>query len=297
MIYIYRREASIGARQLADVVGRRLQQNWRRVRQGDHVVCWGEHLADQPGGVTFLNNAPIRSKFTDVAMLREANVETIEVSRTVPQLAGVTEPAGPDPAVDLYNRARDLAEDFASLGDFRRGDVLAQGVTEARQLFENLRVALQAPPPVDIVHPGGPDPNWLGRTNNHTGGLDLLTPTNQPDYFAKKEEFVNEYRVHSFGGVSIRAGKKVPRENCAQHPWIRSWDGGWRISYDGDSVRQRHRNIAHAAVAALGLHFGAVDIGERADHSVVVLEVNRAPGLEGGTIDVYARKIREWAGQ
>ena len=33
---------------------------------------------------------------------------------------------------------------------------------------------------------------------------------------------------------------------------------------------------------------------ERADGSLLVLEVNRAPGLEGGTIDAYTDAIRQW---
>jgi hypothetical protein len=37
-----------------------------------------------------------------------------------------------------------------------------------------------------------------------------------------------------------------------------------------------------------------VDIGVRADGSLLVLEVNRAPGLEGGTITRYADAIRKW---
>lgn len=137
---------------------------------------------------------------------------------------------------------------------------------------------------------------WLGRDNDHTGGLDLLDPTRNPDYYVKRENLVREYRVHSFMGRSIRAGIKKHREGFAKpHEWIRSWDGGWKISYDGESVKQRHRDVAHQALKALGLDFGAVDIGEKKDKSVVVLEVNRAPGLEGGTIEAYARAIREWA--
>ena len=147
---------------------------------------------------------------------------------------------------------------------------------------------------------------WVGRTADHTGGLDLLHPPAQPDYFVRRENFVKEVRVHSFMGRSIRAGVKQVREGfqLAQrgmnegatqrgfaHPWVRSWDGGWRIAYSGQGIKQKHRDLAHQAVKAMGLDFGAVDIGERADGSLVVLEVNRAPGLEGGTVDAYARAI------
>ena len=142
-----------------------------------------------------------------------------------------------------------------------------------------------------------PRQGWLGRSSRHVGGSDLLRPPRQPDYWVKKEDIVQEYRVHSFKGHSIRAGVKRVRDGFFEqtaHRWIRSWEAGWRISYDGESVRQRHRDLAHAAVAALKLDFGAVDIGERADGSLLVLEVNRAPGLEGGTIGAYAKAITAW---
>ena len=123
------------------------------------------------------------------------------------------------------------------------------------------------------------------------------TPLLNPDYWSKKEPIVREFRVHSFLGRSIRAGVKDLRDgftSATAHPWVRSWEAGWRIRYDGVSSRQRHRDLAHAAVRALGLDFGAVDIAEKADGSLMVLEVNRAPGLEGGTVDAYASAVERW---
>lgn len=147
-------------------------------------------------------------------------------------------------------------------------------------------------------------PGWLARSTYHTGGTDLLNPGRKKvGFWTKKEEFVKEIRIHSFGGRSIRAGVKALRKEFSldgakgtqkAHPWVRSWDGGWRIVYDGVTAQQKHRDVAHAAVKALDLHFGAVDIGERADGSLCVLEVNRAPGVEGGTVKRYADAIRGW---
>jgi hypothetical protein len=140
-----------------------------------------------------------------------------------------------------------------------------------------------------------PGDGWLGRLDSHAGGNDLLTPPEEPDFYVRKEAFRREFRIHSFSGRSIRAGVKTEREGVDQiHPWIRSWDGGWRVSYDGESVKQRHRDLAHQAVAALGLDFGAVDLGEGPGKELIVLEVNRAPGIEGGTIEAYARAIEGW---
>jgi hypothetical protein len=132
-------------------------------------------------------------------------------------------------------------------------------------------------------------PSWIGRSFYHHGGSDLL----RVNFYVKRENLVKEYRLHSFRGKSIRAGIKrsVGEES---HSWIRSLQSGWKIFYDGVSVRQRHRDLAHQAISALGLDFGAVDLGEREDGSLIVLEVNRAPGLDGGTIDAYAQAVRRW---
>lgn len=134
---------------------------------------------------------------------------------------------------------------------------------------------------------------YVGRRANHTGGSDLLHPPGHPDFYVQKLPIVKEFRVHIFKGVSIRAGMKKPRTSNP-HPWVRSWDGGWSIYYDGDAhanMKQKYRDIAKKALDALGYDFGAVDLGVTSSGSVVVFEVNSAPGLEGNTIAVYGQKI------
>lgn len=149
---------------------------------------------------------------------------------------------------------------------------------------------------------------YLWRKNDHVGGYDLLTIPAVPDYIVSKEKFLNEYRIHSFDGRSIRAGQKIIREGFTEiksesewrpnarmaHPWIRSFDAGWRVNYDGFKSNSNMRNLAHQAVKVLGLTFGAVDIAQTSDGSYKVLEVNRAPGIEGNTIGAYARAINRW---
>lgn len=151
----------------------------------------------------------------------------------------------------------------------------------------------------------------IGRGKSAPG---LLVPRNQrviqvvdPTFYIQREPFVNEYRIHSFAGRSIRAGVKVSREGfttCLEsewrpdaklvHPWIRSHEGGWCVNYDGFKSTPELRRLAHKAVAGLGLTFGAVDIGQRADKVLKVLEVDRAPRIEGGTINSYVRAINRW---
>jgi hypothetical protein len=136
----------------------------------------------------------------------------------------------------------------------------------------------------------------IDRSFHHVGGKDLLYGVGGRRFRVHKVEAVREFRIHVMNGVSIRAGMKVPHVD-EPHPWVRSFEGGWKLDYGTacqEFVRQRHRDAAKAAVAALGLDFGAVDVGETADKQAVVFEVNRAPGLDGVTTEVYARKIKEW---
>ena len=126
-------------------------------------------------------------------------------------------------------------------------------------------------------------------------------------YCIQREEFVSEYRIHSFNNRSIRAGIKVPRQGftvcdeaewrpdaCLAHPWIRSFVGGWDVNYDGVTSTPDLRRLAHKAVNALGLTFGAVDIGLRITGRMSVLEVDRAPRLDGKTVMSYVRAITRW---
>lgn len=150
---------------------------------------------------------------------------------------------------------------------------------------------------------------YIPRSNFHVGGEDLLFGVQNVGFYTKKMNLSNEYRIHSFNGKSIRAGQKIVREGFNKvdneagwkpnanmaHPWVRSFDGGWRINYDGFQSTQAMRGIAHKAITALGLTFGAVDIGQRTeDNKFIVLEVNTAPGIEGGSLAAYVRAIKKW---
>lgn len=299
--YIYRQASSTSARSLADSVeGRR----WRRaappatLRAGDVVVCWGEAAPPVPAGVLVINGGVIRNKFTDAEVLRAANVRTIEVSRTRPT-APVARPQT-DPMLALWETAQDLAGDFTEIEAPSRTPILIAGinglVTALTNLNRGLSVAAPAPVTVQVTDGG----TWLPRMNNHIGGNDLLAAPATPDYFVRRLNLTNEFRIHSFDNRSIRAGRKVLRDGFTVNSttpatraseWIRSFDGGWRINYDGFESTRAQRELAAAACTALGLTFGAVDIGQLADNSLVVLEVNRAPGLEGNSLTSYATAL------
>lgn len=302
--YIYRQASSTSARSLAQAVnGRR----WKRrttptLVAGDVVICWGEVAPTVPNGVLVVNGAVLRNKFEDARTLRGAGVATIEVSQTRP--APIAAVPQVDPAIAAWTTAMDLAEDFVEIETWSRTPVMTAGVQQLINSLMGLNTALNRPAPLAAaaISPGV----WIPRMNNHVGGNDLLSPPALPNYFSKKLNLIEEYRIHSFDGRSIRAGRKQLREGysltggqpgtptLAASPWIRSFDGGWRINYDGFESTRPLRELAASAVSTLGLTFGAVDIGRTVDGTFVVLEVNRAPGLEGGSVESYAAAVTRY---
>lgn len=301
MIYIYRRGPSSGARELCHALGARRLRNGQngRLRAGENiVVCWGEAWGptQYPQGIRVLNGAPLQNKLQDALRLAQAGVPTVVVSQTRP-----VETIAPDALQPAWEAFQDQLDGLDALEVRRDNPLFHSAILALYNAIKHVGEVWLAPPPaVESAE-------WLGRLRNHVGGGDLLNPPAQPDYWAKKERLVREFRVHSFGGQSIRAGVKKVRDGYGTvagmdnpdapnyaHPWIRSHEAGWRISYDAVTITRAHRDLAHAAVQALGLSFGAVDLGERGDGSLMVLEVNRAPGLEGGTVTAYAEAIQRW---
>lgn len=168
--------------------------------------------------------------------------------------------------------------------------------------LEQIEVLTRAKVPTVVLQ--GVEGEWIYRKREHFDGNDLLAVekkkkpgVDSQGFWVKRENIVKEVRVHSFAGKSIRAGQKEPEGKDA-HPWIRTYKGGWRINCNGFRSTEEMRKIAHQAVKALGLEFGAVDIGIREDKSLLVLEVNRSPGVEHTTqpFDTYAEMIKEWGG-
>jgi hypothetical protein len=200
-----------------------------------------------------------------------------------------------------------------NLPEFEKGDVVVCWGARIGKVPKGVRVLNNAPlldklEQIDILTAAAVptvtvrrnlDDGWIHRNVEHYDGSDLA---NAPKldvigFWVKRENIEEEYRVHSFNGVSIRAGVRVPADENA-HPWIRTYRHGWRISCDGFRSTPRMRDISHLAVKALGLEFGAVDVGKKIDGSYIVLEVNRAAGIENeNTMVAYAGAIKEWANE
>jgi hypothetical protein len=128
---------------------------------------------------------------------------------------------------------------------------------------------IRVPKVIDMVHI---------RTTNHHGGGDF-DPNRSGVFVTEHIDTIMEYRLHVVGEWAILGGSKHPLVPNP-HPFVRSYKKGWGIEYDQSSfVRDRCREIGVASIKALGLDFGAVDIGEKENGDLVVWEVNRKPGL------------------
>lgn len=101
-----------------------------------------------------------------------------------------------------------------------------------------------------------------------------------------------EYRVHVFGGKVIDYAKKVKRRGVENNAKIRNLHNGWVFARNDVALIAEVEEQAVAAVTALGLDFGAVDVIWNQKRGAYVLEVNTAPGLQGTTIKSYANAIR-----
>lgn len=141
----------------------------------------------------------------------------------------------------------------------------------------------------------------VGRPDTHTKGRGFWKCDNWSDvkralrgtrkkkaatHFMEYIEADHEYRVHIFGGKSIRISeKKFGSTGETAH--------GKYTTIKPTGEVDHVRKAAKQAVDSLGLDFGAVDI-LATDTECWVLEVNAAPGLGGSTPLMYAQTFLKW---
>lgn len=120
----------------------------------------------------------------------------------------------------------------------------------------------------------------------HSNIMDTLPDVPLYTQYVKK---TYECRIHVFKGTVIDAQIKKKRqgeENVDTR--VRNAHTGWvycRIDYTPDP---RAKELAIAAVAAVNLDFGAVDLIYNQHYDTFyILEINTAPGLEGTTLLNY----------
>lgn len=114
-------------------------------------------------------------------------------------------------------------------------------------------------------------------------------------YCKKKSEFRVHVVFRKVIAIQQKAKKHdVPREEVNYQ--VRNLDNGFifKRNIEWESVEQKNsiEVISLQIVRALGLDFGAVDIGWHNSHGIKVYEVNTAPGIEESTIQDYANAFK-----
>lgn len=137
-----------------------------------------------------------------------------------------------------------------------------------------------------------------GTLTGHSGAGITLAGTkdaipNAPLYvkYVKKQK---EFRVHVVFGEVIDVQEKRKRSDLPDgfevSFQVRNHHTGWVYCREDIIEPEGLRAMAVAAVAALGLDFGGVDlIWNEKRNEVYCLEVNTACGLEGSTVGKYAQ--------
>ena len=99
----------------------------------------------------------------------------------------------------------------------------------------------------------------------------------------------NEYRVHVFNDEVIDITQKKKRNGFENvNTTIRNFKNGWVYARDDIFIPEDLEQQAKAAMMAIGLQFGAVDIiWNEKENKCYVLEINTAPGLVGTTLTKY----------
>lgn len=146
--------------------------------------------------------------------------------------------------------------------------------------------------------------NWLmdgkvvlARTVSGQGGsgISIVEPGQLlPDrplytqYIKKKKEF----RVHVVDGQVIDVQEKRKKKGAEADGRIRNHDNGWVFCHENIVEPADLRATGVAAVTAIDLQIGAVDIiWNEKQNKCFVLEVNSAPGLCPTTAEKYANAL------
>ncbi len=122
---------------------------------------------------------------------------------------------------------------------------------------------------------------------------DLVFP--QAPLYTKYMKKTFECRIHVMNGVVMDGQIKKKRTDAEANTLIRNAHTGWVYCREGYTPDEAAKQLAIAAVAALGLDFGAVDlIYNKHYNQYYLLEVNTAPGLTGTTLTNYTQEILKW---
>lgn len=142
-------------------------------------------------------------------------------------------------------------------------------------------------------------------TGNSGDGIVLINSVEEWEAYAHKKSKLyvkyvpkkDEYRIHVMNGEVIDMQRKARNRDVYDEDvnWqIRNHNNGFIFAREGVEPPQDVLDQSLAAVANVGLDFGAVDVVWNVKRKkAYVLEVNTAPGLEGTTLDNYSKGLSE----
>lgn len=156
----------------------------------------------------------------------------------------------------------------------------------------------------------------LGRKKHGFGGKDIqiLLPSSSPntigfyeniettsppsrissEFYTEYIPNTREYRIHVFRDEVIRVqGKYLDYPEQHTNSYIKNYNQGFRFRAPDKELNASRKEAAIAAVKALGLDFGAVDLLIGEDRKEYVLEVNTAPSCSPLTQSAYVTKFQE----
>lgn len=140
--------------------------------------------------------------------------------------------------------------------------------------------------------------------NGHSGeGIEIIEPgvdIPQAPCYTKYIVKESEWRIHVVNGVVIDSTRKIRDPDFVGEPnWaVRNHQGGFIYARNSGQPSEDVVAQAVAAMEAVGLDFGAVDVmvskptRAHPERLAYVLEINSAPGLVGTTVQNYAGAFR-----
>lgn len=141
---------------------------------------------------------------------------------------------------------------------------------------------------------------WLGRSRRGFGGRDIVVqpgPT-ECEWYSRYIPNNREYRIHIVNGEVIRLQRKyLDHPEMRSNEYVCSHSNGYVFRRPELNLNQNRYDDAIAAVAALGLDFGAVDMIIDPEGKHYILEVNTAPGCSPLTLTAYVNAFKELDGR
>ncbi|MDE2098607.1 MAG: hypothetical protein KGL39_15240 [Patescibacteria group bacterium] len=143
----------------------------------------------------------------------------------------------------------------------------------------------------------------LGRRIQHARATDVVLCLQRRDWVRRPRDYYvayvptnREYRLHVAGGEVIRIQGKYLDVSPDYLPWVRNYATGHRFRAPRRRLHMTRLEAAVAAVEALGLDFGAVDLIVSDSGAHYVLEVNTSPSCSPRTGAAYVSSFARMLG-